>query len=193
VYIGQELVKRLKSLETDSSLTGLRNLLAAGGNEGRGNWSDICGMYAPAGKIDELINSVSTSGIKTIEDLHQELVMIFKNYDKYAWQWCADLIYEQTGEKPENISTDGIIQIISDWKSNAVKLNSMILKDAEKEFDPGSKLGYGIDGEAEIMERDFQAVRGEYGNNKFVTGLQKESRDIEEEADRLIEILRRIN
>ena len=43
-----------------------------------------------------------------------------------------------------------LFRSISDWRSNAVKLNSMILKDAEKEFDPGSKLGFGIDGDAEI-------------------------------------------
>jgi hypothetical protein len=118
--------------------------------------------------------------------------LIFENYERYAWQWCAELIYDQAGEKPENLSIDGIIQIISDWRSSAVKLNSMILKDAEKEFDPGSKLGFGIDGDAEIRDRDFLAVRGEYENNKFVKGLQKESKDIEEEADRLIGILQNI-
>ena len=87
------------------------------------------------------------------------------------------------------MSIDAVIQIISDWRTSAVKLNSMILKDAEKEFDPGSKLGFGIDGDAEIRDKDFLAVRGEYLNNKFVIGLQKESKAIEEEADRLIGII----
>jgi hypothetical protein len=192
VYIGQELVKRIKSLDNNSSLTGLRSLLAIKGNEGTGKWADICGMLTPVSKIDELIDSVRNSRIKSIDDLHQNLALIFENYEKYAWQWYAELIYNQAGEKPENISIDGIIQIISDWRSTAVKLNSMILKDAEKEFDPGSKIGFGIDGDVEIRDRDFQAVRGEYENNKFVKGLQQESKNIEEEADRLIGILKNI-
>ena len=192
VYIGQELVKRIKSLENNSSLTGLRNLLTTQGNEGTGKWIDICGMLAPVSKIDELVDSVRTSRINSIDDLYQDIVLIFENYEKYAWQWCAELIYYQAGEKPENISIDGIIQIISDWRSSVVKLNSMILKDAEKEFDAVSKLGFGIDGDAEIRDRDFQAVRGEYENNKFVKGLQKESKDIEKEADRLIGILQKL-
>jgi hypothetical protein len=39
------------------------------------------------------------------------------------------------------------------------------------------------------MDSDFQAVRGVYDNNKFVTNLQKESKGIEEKANRLIAIL----
>jgi hypothetical protein len=65
----------------------------------------------------------------------------------------------------------------------------MILKDAEKEFDSGSKLGFGIDGDVDTRDSDFQAVRGVYGKNKFVTSLQKESKEIEEKADRLIAII----
>jgi len=65
----------------------------------------------------------------------------------------------------------------------------MILRDAEKEFDPGSKPGYGIDGDSETRDSDFKAVRGVYDNNKFVGSLQKESKEIEEKADRLITIL----
>jgi hypothetical protein len=61
----------------------------------------------------------------------------------------------------------------------------MILKDAEKEFDPGSKLGFGIDGDVETRDSDFQAVRGIYDKNIFVTSLQKESKEIEERANKL--------
>ncbi len=65
----------------------------------------------------------------------------------------------------------------------------MILKDAEKEFDPCSKLGFGIDGDDDTRDSDFQAVRGVYDKNKFVISLQKESMEIEEKADRLIVFL----
>ncbi|MGQ9619614.1 MAG: DUF6819 domain-containing protein, partial [Bacteroidales bacterium] len=189
IYIGQEIVKRIQKLDKNSSLTDLRNMLKAQGTDGAGKWVDICGLFAPSTKIDELVDSIKTSKIKSINEINENLSSIYNNYDNYAWVWCSNLINQQSGNKPENITIDGLIQIISDWKTNAVKLNNMILKDAEKEFDPGSRFGYGLDGDAATRENDFQAVRGKYADNKFVISLQKESKEIEEKADRLIAIL----
>jgi hypothetical protein len=189
LYVGQEVYKRIRILNFNSSLADLRNMLTAKGTDGTGKWLDICGLFAPSGKVYELIDAVRTRKIKSVNELNEELVSIYNNYDKYAWNWCSGLICQQTGNKPEDMPADGLIQIITDWKINALKLNNMILKDTEKEFDPGSKLGFGIDGDIETRDSDFLAVRGEYGNNKFVTGLQKESKEIEDKADRLIAFL----
>jgi hypothetical protein len=189
LYIGQEVVKRIEALAKNSSLADLRNMLTAQGTEGIGKWVDICGLFSPASKIDELVDSVKTCKIKSVDELYENLASIYNNYNNYAWTWCSNLISQQTGDKPENILIDSLIQIIIEWKSYAIKLNKMILKDAEKEFDPGSKLGFGIDGDVDTRDNDFQAVRGVYDKNKFVTSLQKESKEIEEKADRLIAIL----
>jgi hypothetical protein len=189
LYIGQEVVKRIQGLDNNSSLRDLRDKLTARGMDGTGKWVEICGLFSPASKIDELVNSVKTCKIRSIDELYENLTSIYTNYNNYAWTWCANLISQQTGNKPENILIDSLIQIIIEWKSNAIKLNNMILKDAEKEFDSGSKLGFGIDGDVDTRDSDFQAVRGVYGKNKFVTSLQKESKEIEEKADRLIAII----
>ena len=61
VYVGQEVVKRIKGLENKSSLTELKNLLAVDGNEGTGKWADICGMLIPVSIMDKLVDSVRTS------------------------------------------------------------------------------------------------------------------------------------
>jgi len=189
LYIGQEVVKRIEALAENSSLADLRNMLTAQGTEGTGKWVDICGLFSPASKIDELVDSVKTCKIRSVDELYENLASIYNNYNNYAWTWCSNLISQQTGDKPENILIDSLIQIIIEWKSYAIKLNKMILKDAEKEFDSGSKLGFGIDGDVDTRDNDFQAVRGVYDKNKFVTSLQKESKEIEEKADRLIAIL----
>jgi len=189
LYIGQEVVKRIEGLDKNSSRADLRNMLTAKGTDGTGKWVDICGLFSPAGKIDELVESVKTGKILSVDELYDKLASIYDNYYDYAWTWCSNLISQQTGDKPENIPIDSLIQIIAEWKSNAIKLNNMILKDAEKEFAPGSRLGFGIDGDADTRDNDFQAVRGVYDKNKFVTSLQKESKEIEEKADRLIVIL----
>ncbi|OFY62462.1 MAG: hypothetical protein A2V64_11525 [Bacteroidetes bacterium RBG_13_43_22] len=191
LFVGQEVVKRLRDLDAGSSLADLRDMLTSHGTDGTGKWVEICGLFSPASKIEELVDSVKTGKIRSINELEENLTSIYNNYSKYAWIWCSSLISQQTGNRPDNLPIDSLIQIITDWKTNAIKLNNMILKDAEKEFDPGSKLGFGIDGDADTRESDFQAVRGVYNNNKFVTSLQKESKEIEEEADRLTAILER--
>jgi NDP-sugar pyrophosphorylase family protein len=192
VYIGQEIVKRIEGINSNSTTGEIRKLLKTYGKEGRGKWIEISGLFSPASKIEELINSVKSGNIKSIPELNKNLMDIYNNYDKYAWEWCANLADLQTGTDSDNIFADKLIGIIGDWKTNAVKLNNMILKDAEKEFDPASKLGFGIDGDEQTKELDFKAVRGVYDENKFVTSLKNEIRDIEEKGDRLITLLEKI-
>ncbi len=192
IYIGQEIVKHLGGIDNSSSLSDLRNMLAPQNNEGTGKWVDLCGMFAPENKINELIDSVKNGEIQSVDALQENFFSVFNNYSNYAWRWCSDIIAGETGTEVENISVDSLIQIITDWKINAVKLNNMILKDAEKEFDISSKTGFGIDGDSAVRDLDFQSVRGEYEQNKFVTSLQKESKEIEEKAERLSAILTRL-
>jgi hypothetical protein len=189
LYIGQEVAKRIQGLDDRSSLKDVKNLLTVQGTKGTGKWVDICGLFSPSNKIDELINSVKSDKIRSVGELSENLAAIYNDYDKYAWEWCSSLINQQIGDNPENLPVDTLIQIITDWKTNAVKLNNMIMKDAEKEFDAGSKIGFGVDGDANTRDSDFQAVRGIYNNNKFVISLQKESQEIEDKANRLFSVL----
>jgi hypothetical protein len=76
--------------------------------------------------------------------------------------------------------------IITDWKNESVKLNSMILKDALREFDADSKIGYGIDGS---KDEDFEAVRGNYEVNSFIKQLKEENASIEERAMNALSVL----
>lgn len=188
-YIGQEVVRRLDGIDDKSSLEDIRKRLKYQGIEGMGKWVDICGSLSPADKIDELIHAVKSGKIRSMSGLNKHLTAIYENYNNYAWVWCSDLICRKTGIKIDNISADHLVQIITDWKINAIKLNNMILKDAEKEFDASCRLGFGIDGDEHVRDMDFHSVRGEYEDNKFVSRLQKESKEIEEKADRLITIL----
>ena len=192
IYMGQELVKRIDGINASSSLSEIKENLRVQGQDGTDKWVDICGLFSPAGKIEALVESVTSGNIGSISELNKRLQEIFNNYDKYAWEWCADLIGRQTGTEPDTITIGSLIQIISDWKINAVKFNNMILKDAEKEFDSTARLGFGIDGDDNTKEKDFSVVRGAYAENKFVSGLQNETSGIEEKADKLIALLEKM-
>jgi hypothetical protein len=192
IYTGQELVKRIEGITSSSSLSEIRDNLKVHGQDGADKWVDVCGLFSPALKIEALVESVGSGSIRSISELNKSLQEIYDNYDKYAWEWCADLIGRQTGTVADTIPIGSLIQIISDWKINAVKFNNMILKDAEKEFDSSARLGFGIDGDDNTKEKDFEVVRGAYADNKFVLGLQKETVSIEEKADRLIALLEKM-
>jgi hypothetical protein len=192
VYIGQQIVKRIHGINSNSSLNEIRKNFKTIDKEGTGKWVDICGLFSPASKIDALIFAVKSGNIKSIAELNEKLRDIYNNYDNYAWAWCASMIDRQMGIELDNIAVVSLIQIINDWKANAVKLNNMILKDAEKEFDSGSRLGFGIDGDEHTRDMDFQTVRGAYEENRFVLDLKKEIIDIEEKADRFTALLEKL-
>jgi hypothetical protein len=192
VYIGQEIVRHISGLNNNSSLADLRNMLHPQVSEGDGKWVDVCGMFAPESKVNEIIDSVKTGETATLSKLNESLVSVYNNYADYSWKWCTSLIASETGTEVENITAENLIQIIADWKTIAIKLNNMTLNDAEKEFDNNSKTGFGIDGDMAVRDLDFRAVRGEYDQNKFVISLQQESKEIEEKANRLSAILENI-
>jgi len=193
IYMGQEVARRLQGLDGNSTLKDVRKMLSTEGEDGTGKWVDICGMFSPAGKIDELVDSVKTGRIGSVDEIYKFLCSIYGNYYKYAWVWCSDLLRRQTGNRPEDMPVDELIRIITDWKTNAIKLNNMILNDAEKEFDAGSMIGFGIDGDAVTRDDDFRSVRGVFDKNRFVLTLQQEIRETEEEAGRLTGILERLS
>ena len=62
----------------------------------------------------------------------------------------------------------------------------MINSDAKKEFDSNSRISYGAFGHT---EDDFQAVRGETDENKFVKSLIQENEEVEVEAEKIIKQL----
>jgi len=189
VYIGQEVVRHIDGIDRNSTISEIRKIFETNDKEGIGRWLDICGLLSPASKIDELLYAVKTGNINSLSEINEKLSDIYNNYDKYSWVWCANLISQQFEIDMDSFEVDSLIQIISDWKTNAVRLNNMILNDASKEFESGTRLGFGIDGDEHTRDLDFQVVRGVYEKNKFISDLKNEIRNIEEKADRMITLL----
>jgi hypothetical protein len=189
VYIGQEFIKQLEGIETLTSWEKIREKLCRGSEEGTDCWVEICGMFSPKSKVDELINSVKQGEISSLDDLQKHFAKIHDHYAEWSWNWCSAMILRNSGLNVTTFSKEDLILILKDWKTNAIKMNNMILKDAEKEFNTGSRLGFGLDGDENTRDLDFQAVRGTYEKNKFVVALQKEIKEIEAKADYLVAYL----
>jgi len=190
IYLGNELVKKLKpALDSKTRFKELKAELLAHPGDISQTWTDLSGMIAPLDKIERLVSTVADQKIAAIQDLRQALQEIHDSYAEDNWRWCLDLMQKQLKKSVSEITSQDLMEVIETWKDNVIKLNNMILKDAQKEFDPNSRIGYGIDGDKDIRGQDFAAVRGAYDQNSFVTGLQAENDQVAETAAQLIKWL----
>jgi hypothetical protein len=150
----------------------------------------MAGMLAPLETVRALIKAIKTGEISSLEEFSRQLRKIYNDYSSLAWYWCASLISNRLGISLKDITIEQLVNMIQEWSENKIKLNNMILKDAEKEFDKDSQIGYGIDGDINTMEEDFTAVRGVFNENKFVRMLHEESDTIRKQASEWIAFLK---
>jgi hypothetical protein len=187
-YLGSELASHLDKTQATTFDELKQELIPRDGN-GKGRWVDVSGMFASQDDINRLCENVKEGSVASIDDLLGEFRKIYDSYPASSRAWCCDLIAERLGIQLEDITKDHLIAIIEDWKVNAEKMNNMIIKDAQNEFSESSKIGFGIDGDQETRDKDFEAVRGGFEANAFVQGLKKEIEEIGQKADALIEKL----
>jgi len=152
-------------------------------------WLDIGGMFATKERIKELIKNVETGKISDLSELNDILVNIYEKYGVDELLWCLNLIRDVKGADIDSLSVDQVKEIADEWKDNTLKLNNMILRDAEKEYDKASTIGYGRDGEEDDKEKDFRIVRGSFEDNSFVRAVKQESKEIENLYKKVISIL----
>ena len=146
-------------------------------------------MNVPVEVLEELFGEIAQRKIPTLEVLNLQLTGIHQNYEGYITAWLHRIFKERHGKNILEPDKETLLSIIGEWKVNAVRLNNMILSDAKKEFDPNSRIGFGIDGDEEIRQADVKAVRGEYEENGFVNGIRKDIGEIEKKAAEWIDRL----
>jgi hypothetical protein len=175
VYLLGELVKRLVDSEY-GSLSEVRDILSAGvENYNQDAWVDIAGMITDKAAVDNIITSVINQSITSVDNLLARLEDTWKEYDKRSWSWCVAAINNFMGVDIKKVTGQELMNLAEEWKNSSVKFNNIILKDAEKEFDQLSRISFGIDGNEKDKLADFEAIRGKYGTNSFVAGLQQDS------------------
>lgn len=189
-YYGEQLVKRLEGNPPDS-LPDLRKILHSGQN-GTGEWVDVAGLLAPAAVLREIVEDLKNGRFESIEQLRGRLKGAYDNYETYAWNWYAHTLEKEMGIPIGQATQEQLAGLIREWQANALKLNNMILKDAEKEFDQNSRIGFGADGDEEVQKTDFSAVRGTYEDNAFVRRLRAENEETGRKAAFWVEELDRL-
>lgn len=193
IFLGKCLINKLKDITANDKFEELKAKLAEVNQEDKSEWIDVCGLLAPYSTIRNLINEVAEGKVKDVNQLQMALSIIHQNYNNAEWNWCADLIESRYGKKINELTREDFVHIIKEWKENSIKLNHMVAKDAQREFDLFSKISFGIDGSTEERDKDFEAVRGTYEGNKFVKQLENENKSTEEKANQLLMLLEGLN
>jgi hypothetical protein len=188
-YFGEQLIEKLEK-GTFRDLKELRTYLQAS-PAGLGEWADLAGLLAPQTIVQQIVQDLANERIQDIEQLRLRLQSVYDHYDDYAWSWYAAVLERETGIQLSQITIAQLQELVQQWKINSLKLNNMILKDADKEFDQNSMIGFGPDGDEEVKRADFSAVRGTYEGNKFVKSLRAENEEIKKRAGRWMELFAR--
>jgi hypothetical protein len=185
VFLGNQLLAKVEHKQGISSMETLRTLLTPFSHEKPGKWLDLAGMMASETAVKDLLTDIGSGAVGSLEELLSGLQQIHSSYETETWDWTAALLAERLDIDVEKITPGQLLDLITRWESETIKLDKMILMDASKEFDESSRIGFGIDGDEAVRNSDFEAVRGTAEENKFISGIKEEIVQTEKRAAEL--------
>lgn len=189
IYIGSEVIKRISRMKETASFEEIKNALQGDTALLSNEWIDMAGMFLPKFMYDGLADSVKNGAAGTVDELKNAIAKINEKYEDANWAFCSSVIERRYSLDMRSITMEQLRSIIADWRENTKKLNNMILKDAEKEFASTAQIGFGINGNEEVRQREFRTIRGTFEGNKFVTGLQNEIKAMDARAEEVLKVI----
>ena len=189
IFLGDQVIKRLEKIDGSPGLESIRKAFAPGSGDIPEKWLDLSGMIASEQAVQRLLADITSGTANTLEKIVSALEQIHASYEDEVWNWTTRILAERYDVDVKEINADQLLELINRWESETIKLNKMILSDAGKEFDNSSKIGFGVDGNEEVRDLDFEAVRGVLDENKFIKGIRKEMEETELKAAELKEII----
>ena len=153
----------------------------------RGEWSDVCGWLAPSAIINEITARIAEGRFHDLCELETVLIRAHRSYADWQWNWVLATWLRELGKAPVEVTQSDLADAVRGWKQAAEQWNNWVLRDAEQEFRPASRIGYGLSGEDAATEADFAAVRGSFAEQEFVAALNQERAEAIARADDLLQ------
>ncbi|PTN09412.1 DUF4954 family protein [Mangrovibacterium marinum] len=166
-FIGNSIITRLNKAQLEGG-AGLQDCLKADSEIGLGDWIDLSGLLAPKNEVIKLLNGIENGTITDLKTIDQFFRTLHQNYYDYEWNWTVRFMESYLQKPLADFSRDELIDIIRKWRESVVELDELLYEDAKKEFRLDSMTGFGIDGDQEIKQKDFEQVRGRFEENSFV-------------------------
>ena len=168
-FLGNSLISRLEKSEWHT-MAEIRAALRPDSERGLGTWVDLAGLIAPKAEVKNLLDEIEKGGLQ-LADIQTRLVEMHANYYSYEWSWALEKLEQVWGCSVEEVTLDQLCMTINQWQDAVVNLDRMVYNDARKEFDLNSQTGFGVDGDREQAEADFEEVRGSFESNSFVKAV----------------------
>lgn len=124
------------------------------------DWVDMAGLIMPVSRVDKLITKIKSGELKTLDSIQDELETEFRSYSKYVWEFVAANFKTCYSRTIENITAEDLISILHRWIESVDSLAALRRQDALKDYSDETKISYGIDGDDEVKENDYNSVRG---------------------------------
>ncbi|MFA6884561.1 MAG: DUF4954 family protein [Paludibacteraceae bacterium] len=166
-FLGNSLIKRLENTKF-KTIEEIRKRLCPDTENGIGEWVDEAGLIAPKSVMEELMNNIEQGKYKSIVEINARLAEIHREYYTMEWTWAANKMQEYLGKTIEEVTIEDIIGMVEKWKDAVISLDKTIYEDAKKEFALKIKTSFGVDGNDDEKDKDFENVRGDFDKNPFV-------------------------
>lgn len=170
-FIGSKVVEKIDGGKLESK-EDINKLFSTDLETGIGDWVDMVGLIAPKSEVEKLRNEISSEKL-SLDTIQAKLNVLHLNYDDYSWNWVKDVLAKLYGKSLEQFDIKDFDTIIEKWKKSVETFNDLILRDAKKEFNSISKTGFGLDGNEDQKNIDFEATRGTFEENAFAKGMKK--------------------
>ncbi len=192
-FLGNCLLQRLQGKEF-TDMEALRLVLRPETDLGPGKWIDLAGMFAPERAVEQTLDDIENGSIDTLEALDARFASIHETYATYEWAWAVDVIQQQLGKTIDTITAEDVLDLTTRWKEAVLELDNRLYADAKKEYAATAQIGFGLDGDEETKQHDFEAVRGSFEADNFVAEIEKHiaaKTELAKDLIRRIERLRR--
>ncbi|ERP38718.1 DUF4954 family protein [Chitinivibrio alkaliphilus] len=169
-YCGNVFCNRLQ-WRTFSTVEELRTVLSPSSETGMGEWVDVAGCIVPKVCVEALLEEVERGEVDTPDALLERMAVFHDSYHEYAWNWVCARVKTFCGQYPHEMPVEKLQKYLAEWLEITMRLDDYFIEDASKEFDSRSMVGFGIDGDGECCNSDFNAVRGCFETNSFVSRI----------------------
>lgn len=171
-FLGNSLIKRLEKTRFQTKEE-IRAQLKPTSEAGKGEWLDLSGLILPQVKLQELIETIESGLVRSLEDIQQFFQEMHHHYYDMEWTWAYEKIERFYDLRLSEIEPEQIVSLVRKWQEAVIGLDEKLYKDAQKEFSLTAMTGFGVDGTAEEKQADFALVRGLFESNSFVTAVKE--------------------
>lgn len=192
-FLGNSLITQLEKSGNVLDEAEIRSILRVTLPEGYGKWVDIAGMICPSAVLDSLLDRIENNMETSLENISREFKRIHENYYDYEWTWAYTTMAQWYGKKPDEFTPADVIAVVEEWLTAVLSIDRWLYEDAQKEFALTQRIGFGIDGDEDAKQKDFENVRGSMETDDSVLAIKKHMATKEALGKRIIELVKQAN